>query len=79
MSTKALEDLLYRESGLKGMSGISNDMRELEASDDPAALLAIELFCLSDRIECGHAGCGARRARCIRFHCWYRRKLTDDP
>ena len=44
MSTKALEDLLYRESGLKGMSGLSNDMRELEASGAPAALLAIEHF-----------------------------------
>jgi acetate kinase len=44
MSTKALEDLLYRESGLKGMSGLSNDMRELEASDAPTALLAIEHF-----------------------------------
>jgi acetate kinase len=44
MSTKDLEDLLYRESGLKGMSGLSNDMRELEASGAPAALLAIENF-----------------------------------
>ena len=44
MSAKALEDLLYRESGLKGMSGLSNDMRELEASGAPAALLAIEHF-----------------------------------
>ena len=44
MSAKALENLLYRESGLKAISGISNDMRELEASDDPAARLAIEYF-----------------------------------
>jgi acetate kinase len=44
MSAKALENLLYRESGLKAISGISNDMRELEASDDPAAKLAIEYF-----------------------------------
>jgi acetate kinase len=44
MSAKALEDMLYRESGLKGMSGLSNDMRELEASGEPAALLAIEHF-----------------------------------
>ena len=44
MSTKALENLLYRESGLKGMSGLSNDMRELEASSEPAAVLAIEHF-----------------------------------
>ncbi len=44
MSAESLQDLLYRESGLKGMSGISNDMRELEASGDPAAKLAIDYF-----------------------------------
>ena len=33
MSAKALENLLYRESGLKAISGISNDMRELEVSE----------------------------------------------
>jgi acetate kinase len=44
MSAKALENLLYRESGLKAISGISNDMRELEASEDPHAILAIEYF-----------------------------------
>ncbi len=40
----AVEDLLYRESGLKGLSGISNDMRELEASKAPGAALAIDYF-----------------------------------
>jgi acetate kinase len=44
MSPEDLEELLYRESGLKGLSGISNDMRELEASADPAATLAIDYF-----------------------------------
>jgi acetate kinase len=44
MTPSAVEDLLYRESGLKGLSGISNDMRELEASDNPAAALAIDHF-----------------------------------
>jgi len=44
MSAKELEDLLYRQSGLKGLSGISNDMRELEASASPAAALAIDYF-----------------------------------
>ncbi len=44
MSPEALEALLYRESGLKGMSGISNDMRELERSDAPSAALAIDYF-----------------------------------
>ncbi len=41
----AIERLLYKESGLLGVSGISNDMRELLASRDPRAAEAIELFC----------------------------------
>jgi acetate kinase len=39
-----IERLLYKESGLLGVSGISNDMRDLEASNEPAAKEAIELF-----------------------------------
>jgi acetate kinase len=44
MSAKDVETLLYRESGLKGLSSLSGDMRELEASDSPAAALAIDYF-----------------------------------
>jgi acetate kinase len=44
MSAKDVEDLLYRQSGLKGLSGVSNDMRELEASASPKAALAIDYF-----------------------------------
>ena len=44
MSTKEVENLLYRESGLKGLSGVSNDMRELGASASPAAAFAIDYF-----------------------------------
>ncbi|MCW5700024.1 MAG: acetate/propionate family kinase, partial [Rhodospirillales bacterium] len=44
MDAAAIENLLYRESGLLGVSGISNDMRTLLASDDPHAGEAIELF-----------------------------------
>ncbi len=44
MSPAAIEALLYRESGLKGLSGISNDMRDLEGSDAPGAALAIDYF-----------------------------------
>ena len=36
---------LYHESGLLGLSGISGDMRVLEASDDPRARFAIDAFC----------------------------------
>jgi acetate kinase len=40
----ALERLLYRESGLKALSGVSSDMRELERSQDPRARFAIDFF-----------------------------------
>lgn len=41
---KAIEKLVYKESGLLGVSGISNDMRDLEASNNPHATEAIDLF-----------------------------------
>lgn len=44
MSADAIEDLIYHQSGLLGVSGITSDMRELQSSDDPHALEAIELF-----------------------------------
>jgi acetate kinase len=44
MPPAAVEELLYRGSGLRGMSAVSNDMRELEASSNPAAKLAIDHF-----------------------------------
>ncbi|QPF93600.1 acetate/propionate family kinase [Bradyrhizobium commune] len=44
MSAAKVQDFLYRECGLKGLSGVSNDMRELEASTDPQARLAIDYF-----------------------------------
>jgi len=44
MSAKEIERLLYHESGLKGLSGISNDVRDLLASPDPRAKLALDHF-----------------------------------
>ncbi len=44
MSAREVLHLLYHDCGLKGVSGISNDMRELEASPDPRAAFAIEYF-----------------------------------
>jgi acetate kinase len=44
MGVRAIEDLVYKQSGLLGVSGISSDMRQLLASDDPRARLAVELF-----------------------------------
>lgn len=48
-----IEDMLYRKSGLLGVSGISGDTRELLASDDPAARDAIELFTYRIALEVG--------------------------
>jgi acetate kinase len=44
MSASGVQDFLYRDCGLKGLSGISNDMRELESSVDPRAAFAIDYF-----------------------------------
>lgn len=44
MGARALEKLIYKESGLLGVSAISSDMRTLRGSDDPRAREAIDLF-----------------------------------
>jgi acetate kinase len=44
MDARAIEKLIYQQSGLLGVSGISSDMRTLEASAEPAARAAIDLF-----------------------------------
>ena len=45
MDARALEQLLYKQSGLLGVSGISHDMRELLASREREAREAVDLFC----------------------------------
>jgi len=44
MDARAIEKLIYQQSGLLGVSGISSDMRTLEASSEPDAKVAIDLF-----------------------------------
>ena len=44
MSAQEISDLLYKSSGLKGISGISADMRELLASSAPEAQQAVDYF-----------------------------------
>jgi acetate kinase len=44
LGARELEDLIYRKSGLLGVSGLSSDMRALRASSEGAATEAIELF-----------------------------------
>ena len=44
LSVEQVEDVLYKKSGLLGISGVSNDMRDLLASSEPAARLAVDYF-----------------------------------
>jgi acetate kinase len=44
MTSASLAELLYKQSGLLGVSGVSHDMRTLLASSDPRARLAIDLY-----------------------------------
>ena len=53
MDARAIETLIYNQSGLLGISGISSDMRTLLASDDPRAKLAVGLFVYQIRRNLG--------------------------
>jgi acetate kinase len=44
MDARAIEKLIYQQSGLLGISGVSSDMRALLASDDPRARFAVDFF-----------------------------------
>jgi acetate kinase len=44
LSAKEVETILYRKSGLLGISGISNDMRDLLGRDEPGARMAVDYF-----------------------------------
>ncbi|MEL6768751.1 MAG: acetate kinase, partial [Pseudomonadota bacterium] len=53
MSADEVEALLYKQSGLLGLSGLSNDMRTLEAAGTPEAQQAIDYFVFRIRRELG--------------------------
>lgn len=53
MSAGQISDLLYKQSGLLGLSGLSNDMRTLEAADTPEAAQAIDYFVFRCQREVG--------------------------
>ena len=53
MTPAQVTQLLYRESGLKGLSGWTNDMRALEASSNPDAQKALDYFVFRIRRELG--------------------------
>ena len=58
MSFDEIEALLYRKSGLLGISGVSNDMRDLLESDAPGAKLAVDYFVYRIACEIGSLAAG---------------------
>lgn len=53
LTVKQVEDVLYKKSGLLGISGISNDMRDLLGNSEPAAKLAVDYFIFSAAKQIG--------------------------
>jgi acetate kinase len=53
MSAAAVQDFLYRGCGLKGLSGISNDVRELQSSTDSRAAFTLDYFCYRVGLNAG--------------------------
>jgi len=64
---RRLDPVLWKNSGLKGMSGLSQDMRELEASDSPAARDAIAYFVSRIRRELAGLAAAVSGAEAIVF------------
>jgi acetate kinase len=67
MDARSIEKLIYQQSGLLGVSGISSDMRTLEASADPAAKAAIDLFIYRIGRELGSLAAAMRGLDAIVF------------
>ncbi|HEY6513139.1 MAG TPA: acetate/propionate family kinase [Burkholderiaceae bacterium] len=67
MDARAVEDLIYKRSGLLGVSGVSSDMRTLLASDDERARLAIDLYCYRIGRELGSLAAAAQGVDALVF------------
>ena len=79
LTPKQVEELLYKKSGLLGISGISNDMRDLLTNDAPARAARRRLFRLPRGQGNWRDDRGARRARRPRLHGRHRRERARNP
>ncbi len=70
---------VHRGSGLKGMSGVSQDVRDIEAADTTAARHAIDYFVHRARYEIGGLGGGAGRGGRARLFRRHRGARGGDP
>ncbi len=80
MPVSGVEDLLYRKSGLLGVSGASTDMRTLLASSDAKARQAVDQFCARAAEQVAVMGDKHWRHRCAGLH-WrhWRKQPRDTP
>lgn len=67
MSIDDLEQLIYRDSGWAAVSGISADMKTLEASKEESATRAIDMFCYRSALEIGRLSAALEGLDCIVF------------
>ena len=74
MSAREIEHLFYYDCGLKGLSGVSNDVRDLLTSSDPRAKLALDYFIYRIALFTGNAGGRLERHRRL---CLHRRRRRE--
>ena len=79
LSAKEVETILYKKSGLLGISGISNDMRDLVSRSDPDARLAVDYFVYRAAKEIGALTAVLGGHRWARLYGRHRRELAGDP
>ena len=79
MDARAIEAMLYKESGLLGVSGISSDMRTLLASSDPRAAEAVDLYVYRIGRELGSLAAALGGLDALVFTAGNWRELRRDP
>ena len=79
MGPREIEDLIYKRSGLLGVSGISPDMRTLRGSKEPAAAEAIAMFVYRVQREIGSMAAALGRPRRAGVHGRHRRERRCRP
>lgn len=67
MSPAAVQDFLYKECGLKGLSGISNDVRDLLQSSEPVAAMALDHFVYRIGLYSGYLAASLAGIDCFVF------------
>ena len=79
MTAEAVTDLLYRRSGMLGLSGVSSDFRDLLASEEPRARFAVDAFCYWTARQIASLAAALGGLDGHRLHRRRRRERRADP